>query len=64
MCSPYLSVTGCRTQIGSDAVLEYLGLGVGGQDLGSTLHRGVVGDGLLELLPRGMKAVRQVCDLS
>lgn len=50
--------------MGSDAVLEYLGLGVGGQDLGSTLHRGVVGDGLLELLPRGVKAVRKVCDLS
>ncbi len=47
------------TQTGSD-----LGLGVGGQDLGTALHRGVVGDGLLELLPRGVKAVRKVCDLS
>lgn len=41
-----------------------LGLGVGGQDLGSTLHGGVVGEGLLELLPGSRKAVRKVCDLT
>lgn len=44
--------------------LTNLGLGVGGQDLGSTLHGGVVGERLRKLLPGSRKAVREVCDLT